>query len=223
LDVLEHFGIKYRTIILERSIRHEDNETFNIMMAARTASLTPAQLKVLNSRVVKMPPSDSFSLVPTNKLRQKLSNDYLATFQGLVELKTTQFSNVTDEELAEYIKGKPKMEFLKGKLRRSRFNFRPLLLAPGCRIMIVKNDNTIGVVNGDMGHVISIEDDVIECSIERTQTTVYIERVFHGFETRDKQVKIGINIYPLRLASAATFRLQLPTGIFVTIKNGNAF
>lgn len=210
-DVLDHFGITYRKFVLTRSIRHENIDTFNIMMGARTGSLTPEQLAVLNARVTDTPPDDAFALVPTNLIRKKLNALYLQRFKDSIQLfkpeqyvRINESGSTNEERLETFISKNPKMDFLRGKLKRSGFKFRAEEFAVGCKIMITKNDSKMKIVNGDMGHITKITNDAIHCHIDRLNCTLPIKRIFNGFETRDKVVKIGLMVYPLRVAAAAT-------------------
>lgn len=212
-DVLAFHGIKYRAFQLTKSMRHGKQETFEIMAAAREGKLTPAQLKALNARV-KPKPKNAFELVLTNAERKKLSAEYLNSFAASTKfsIKKAQVVNIktegrtNEERLEAYLAKFPKLAFLRGSLKRSGFNFQPETLAIGCQIMVIRNDRKLGVVNGDLGTVLKYNEaeEVVTCRINRTNDVVDIGRVFHGFESKDKVVKIGLAIYPLRLASVAT-------------------
>ncbi len=209
-DVLDHFGIRTERFILTKSIRHEDEKTFSIMMGARTGTLTPEQIKELNDRVTNNPPEDAFALVPTNLIRKRLNYEYLTKFTDLQSFPALRSVSIaapgsTDEaRLDAYLVKNPKMDFLRGKLRRSGFKFKPEQFAVGCKIMITKNDSSLKIVNGDMGHITKIEDHAITCHIDRLKKELEIKRIFNGFRTRDKAVSIGLLVYPLRVAAAAT-------------------
>ena len=210
-DVLQHFKIPYRKVFLSKSIRHEDPETFDIMMGARVGALTEAQLKRLNERVTDTPPEDAFALVPTNAIRKELNRKYMEQFADTVQaFKPIQFVKINEpgatneERLEAFITKNPKMDFLRGKLKRSGFNFKAEEFAVGCKIMVTKNLSQYKIVNGDMGHIVKIDDKAIHCHIDRQNCVVPIERIFGGFESRDKTVRIGLLNFPLRVAAAAT-------------------
>lgn len=203
-DVFKKTELQVETIYLTQPMRHVDVQTFEILKAARTKSLSVAQLALLNSQVCATIPKDSIQLTYSNRLRTKLNNEYLAKFKDKFEVLPEKYIT-PDLQLKEHCQQYPKAAWLMEKARKLKNRkLRPITLAIGTKVMILQNGK--GYVNGDTGTLINYHHKIHEAIVELTRGgTVIVERYFDGDQAfNNKEIRVGLLRMPLTVAYAMT-------------------
>ncbi len=217
--VFQRDDFKYKIVELQENHRQNEQQFMEMLDNMRLGRQTQEQMNLLNSRfgvdnhdISEYP----IMLVPTNRK----SEDYNA--YKLDELDTQEY----------VFEGKCEGEFPK-----DRFPTLPQLhLKAGAQVMTIVNNRNEGYVNGSIGKVISIKDDMIQIEVnsrEGRHTCDVCRHTWENFryhyireEHRVAREKIGtFTQFPLKLAwSITVHKSQGLTFDAVTLDiGGNAF
>lgn len=217
--VFRRDDFSYKIIELKENHRQNEQQFMDLLDNMRLGKQTQEQLNLLNSRfgsdnhdVSEFP----IMLVPTNRK----SDDYNA--YKLDELDTKEY----------VFEGKCEGEFPK-----ERFPTLPQLhLKIGAQVMTIVNNRNEGYVNGTIGKVISIKDDMIQIEVDSREGRHTCDVCRHTWENyryhyvreehRVAREKIGtFTQFPLKLAwSITVHKSQGLTFDAVTLDiGGNAF
>ena len=147
--VFQRPDFKYHFIELQENHRQNDQQFMNLLDNMRLGNLKQEQLELLNSRfgadnydVSEFP----IMLVPTNKQ----SNDYNAYKLDEINSKEYIFDGKTE-----------------GDFPKDRYPTLPQLhLKIGSQVMTIVNNRNAGYVNGTIGKVVSIHDDIIQIEVD---------------------------------------------------------
>lgn len=180
---------------LDTVFRQDDPDFIDILSGVRDADLTQSQAARLNQRVSQATGFDASAthvvLTPTNEQAFRINAQRLAALPG----RETAFDGA-----------------VKGEFDPRLFPTEsPLLLKPGARVMMIRNDPGGRFVNGTLGEVESVEGGAVRVRIGEEVVRVDPvdwERVKYVYDEKEKaigQEVIGaFKQLPLRLAWAMT-------------------
>ncbi|MEN0653435.1 MULTISPECIES: ATP-dependent DNA helicase [Hyphobacterium] len=180
---------------LDTVFRQDDPDFIDILSGVRDADLTQSQAARLNERVTQATGFDASAthvvLTPTNEQAFRINAQRLAALPG----RETAFDGA-----------------VKGEFDPRLFPTEsPLLLKPGARVMMIRNDPGGRFVNGTLGEVDSVEGGAVRVRIGTEIVRVDPvdwERVKYVYDEKEKaigQEVIGaFKQLPLRLAWAMT-------------------
>lgn len=180
---------------LDTVFRQDDPDFIDILSGVRDADLTHSQAARLNQRVSQATGFDASAthvvLTPTNEQAFRINAQRLAALPG----RETAFDGA-----------------VKGEFDPRLFPTEsPLLLKPGARVMMIRNDPGGRFVNGTLGEVESVEGGAVRVRIGEEVVRVDPvdwERVKYVYDEKEKaigQEVIGaFKQLPLRLAWAMT-------------------
>jgi ATP-dependent exoDNAse (exonuclease V) alpha subunit len=147
---------KLQTIELQKIFRQHDSDFVEVLNAIRSGDVSQDQLDVLNARVdrtFKAKRDDPIVLLtPTNYVADRENDRRLNQLRGkesvFISSSTDKFAQVAEKHL-------PAPSALK--------------LRVGAHVMFVRNDRDRQWVNGTMGRVTEIEDDLVRVKITDSQ------------------------------------------------------
>lgn len=180
---------------LDTVFRQDDPDFIDILSGVRDADLTQSQAARLNERVTQATGFDASAthvvLTPTNEQAFRINAQRLAALPG----QETAFDGA-----------------VKGEFDPRLFPTEsPLLLKPGARVMMIRNDPGGRFVNGTLGEVESIESGAVRVRIGAEVVRVDPvdwERVKYVYDEKEKaigqEVTGAFKQLPLRLAWAMT-------------------
>jgi ATP-dependent DNA helicase PIF1 len=186
--------LEYRILELNQVFRQSEQKFIDILNAIRTGTHTQETLNILNERTKVFLPKSGFII--------------LAGHNATV-------SSINNKKLGE-IKGEEKVYIaeITGEMNEKSFpTDKELRLKVGAQVMLLKNDRQKPPrwVNGTLGIVTKLTDDIIRVSINGVEHTISQEswdsvRYFYDHETRKikKEVVSSFRQFPLKLAWAIT-------------------
>lgn len=175
--------------------RQNDPNFIYVLNAIRAGDCNEAQLQIINGRANPkvVPASGTLVLTTTNALAEDINNTRLALLSG----KAHQYEGVLKGEFG-----------MKGSRLPAP---QQLALKPGAQVMFVKNDSDRRWVNGTIGIVEKLDDDIITVQTEAGTWEVEREKwKTIGYEFDEEQDKIlektlgSYTQFPLILAWAIT-------------------
>ncbi len=192
---------KLNTIELKKIFRQRDSDFVQILNAIRSGDVSPDQLDVLNARVdrrFKAKRDDPVVLLtPTNYVADRENDRRI----GQLRTKEHVFTSASTDKFGEVAeKNLPAPSALKIRV--------------GAHVMFVRNDRDRNWVNGTMGHVTEIEDEMVRVKITDSQgghvwvepETWEMNEFVHNkkSERLDSKVVGTFTQFPLRLGYAIT-------------------
>jgi ATP-dependent DNA helicase PIF1 len=185
----------FKTVLFNTIHRQNDAEFIGILNAIRSGNCDAAPLATLNGRVNPKvtPAAGTLVLTTTNALAEDINNTKLAKLSGA----TRTYTGKTSGDFG--MKG--------GRLPAPE----DLQLKVGAQVMFVKNDSDGGWVNGTIGIVQKLADDLITVSVGDVIHEVEAEKWKSiGYEFSEEQGQIvektlgAYTQFPLTLAWAIT-------------------
>jgi ATP-dependent exoDNAse (exonuclease V) alpha subunit len=191
-DVFTRFQPKRITLV--KNYRQKDADFLDLLWRIRTGETDTQTLSKLNERYIRniSPFDDSHVyLTATNKAACERNNVFL---NNIASRKFTYAARI------------------EGSVSSSSFPTESLLeLKTGAKVMMVKNDLRGRWVNGTVGRIAMLDDDLIQVDIDGSRYTVEREQwenvryVYNRRENRVVQDVVGVfEQYPMRLAWAIT-------------------
>lgn len=196
--VFKQADFKYRFFELQENHRQNEQQFMALLDNMRLGTQTQAQLELLNSRFEADNHEISaypIMLVPSNEQADAYN--------------TKKLEEIDSQEYA--LPGR-----IEGDFPKEKYPTLPLLhLKVGAQVMTIVNNRAEGYVNGSIGKVISINNDVIQievdtregrlnCNVYRHTWENFISRYIKE-EKRVEREKIGtFTQFPIRLAWAIT-------------------
>lgn len=179
---------------LNQIFRQEDEEFIEILNSIRVGDHSEVLLEKLNQRAVEDLPSTGFiTLAGHNSTVSRINHEKLSRLEG--EEKTFD-AKIT------------------GNLSQSSFpTEKELRLKVGAQVMLLKNDKhkPSRWVNGTLGVVTKLTDDLIRVNIDGVEHTITIDswdsvRYYYDHEKRklEKEIVSSFIQFPLKLAWAIT-------------------
>ena len=183
-------------IELTRIFRQKSELFISLLNCVRENDVSDRELDLLNSRTIEQDISDEndelfITLTATNKVAESINMSRLKKIPEPEALYHAIITDIFDQ--SSY----PTLDQLK--------------LKPSAQIMMVKNDKEKRWVNGNVGTIVELEDDIIKVSIKNEiyeverETWEAIEYKYNR-ETRhlDKTVAGTFTQFPIKLAWAIT-------------------
>ncbi len=185
----------FTLVELETVYRQSDPDFIEILNAIREGEIRREQGRTLNERVTGRSALEASAthvvLTPTNAAAARINSARLDALVGEPRL----------------LPGKVEGEFEE----RVRPTDDPLILKPGARVMLIRNDPAGRWVNGSLGEVASFSAEGVRVRVNgdiHTVEPVKWERHRYGFDAKTEALKketLGaFEQYPLRLAWAMT-------------------
>lgn len=185
---------EYQVFELDQIFRQKDKEFVDILNAIRTGNITDKVLEELNLRTKAELPSTGFiTLAGHNATVSAINHNKLAELEG------KEFVYIAE---------------ILGNISEKNFpTEKELKLKVGAQVMILKNDKQKPPrwVNGTLGIVTKLADDLIRVNIDGVEHTIQKEawdsiRYYYDPEKRkiEKEVVSTFKQFPLRLAWAIT-------------------
>lgn len=179
-----------KTILLETVRRQDEHNFVDALMGFRVGRVWGSKADLLRSRVKQFPPSTVPRLVTHNAQKDKWDAFQLSELPGDPVEITAQFTG--DEHHHEFF-------------RRNLLTPEVLTLKPGARVMFTVNKTFKGetlFVNGQMGTVLSIADDLISVHADNGEY-IDVERFTWKYNASDPETSV-YSQFPLCLAWALT-------------------
>jgi len=197
--VMENLRLHF--IDLEKIYRQKDDDFIDLLSAIRNKTATGDHLSLLNQRYLPdfNPTQDDFYI-------------YLTTTNAMADQINARYLKNLDSSLFHF-EGEIDGNFEQKNLPTKQI----LFLKPGAQVMLLNNDPEGRWVNGSIGKIIDIEDDLLSSGIvlveleegPRVEVTpftweMYKFRFNEVSERIESQVAGSFRQYPLKLAWAVT-------------------
>ncbi len=188
---------KFKTIEFTHIFRQRDPEFINFLNLVRTGNITSDDLRPLNKNVTDSLNDKHVTLTTTNRVAQGINDQHLAE----IDSKLFQFNAAVEGDFPTLGKSLPIELELK--------------LKSGARVMFVKNDKGKQWLNGTLGTVKEVDENMIKIKIDDAEGGKVVEvgkeeweNIKYEYDAEKRQVEgkvLGKLIqYPVRLAWAIT-------------------
>lgn len=182
----------FKKIILNRIYRQKDSDFTRVLNGIRNKKIGEPEIKFLNSRVTRsLEAEDCITLTPTNATAAAVNEARLAKLSG---------------EAFSY------SALIEGEFDESSYPTDPQLkLKVGAQVLMLQNDPAKRWVNGSVGEVTRLDEDLVEVRINDKKHEVETVRWRKiKYEVNEEDEKIiekdtgGFEQYPMKLAWAIT-------------------
>jgi hypothetical protein len=189
------FADIFQTIILQKIFRQQDQNFINILNSIRYGEVTSELLEPINKNVNGSLINDHhIVLCTTNKSAESINNLKLQFINNPLYLYNTEIEGAFQTE----DRNLPFMMELK--------------LKKGARVLFIRNDKEGRWVNGTLGEVNKVSNDIIEVKMDSGEIVEVGKETWENikYEYNDKTGEVNENVigyakqYPLKLAWAIT-------------------
>ena len=185
---------EFKKIVLTENKRQAgDDEFVRALAGARMGELRGNAAEILQARIQSNPPSNMPRLFTHNVMVDKWNRGMLSGLPG---------EDWVHVGVKKFAAGDVGEQYEIEALERSMLTPQELRLKPGAMVMTTVNNSENGTVNGQLGFVTRIEEDVVWVETNQLGEVAVTPWRF-SFNFRDKTAP-SITQYPLRLAYAMT-------------------
>lgn len=186
--------ITFHQLNLQKIYRQRDSKFKGLLNKLRNQKLSTSDMQILNSKVApefNETNEDYITLAPTNNAANAINEARLSKLEG--------------EEFAYEAK-------IEGKFDRASYPTEvDLRLKVGAQVLMIKNNPGKGWVNGSIGEIVELKENLIKVSIEGVVNEVNPhtwEKVIYKYDDKEKKIieeVVGsFKQYPMKLAWAIT-------------------